>query len=207
MFHYGIKLINKHLSHQYGSFILYTGKEKYKNIHIYQPFHFTKSYQFIGDYYVLAEHSEKELMYSNSIIGYVLLLNLWINNQKKSGDSRVQVLKRFMEFITLKNISKIELSKLFQFAEILVTLPEEQKEEYQEIKNQKINYMANIVVTPENELEVQETISYILSTRKTKTEILREGKIETAKNLKNQGVAVDIISQATGLSFNEINNL
>ncbi|MCX8473458.1 MAG: hypothetical protein ORN85_07400, partial [Sediminibacterium sp.] len=97
MFNYGIKLITKYPNHKFVSFILYIGKEKYKNIHIYQPFQHSKSFQFIGEYYVLAEHSEAELINSNSIIGYVLLLNLWINKQKKSGQSRIFVLKRYLE--------------------------------------------------------------------------------------------------------------
>ena len=227
MFNYGIKLITKYPNHKFVSFILYIGKEKYKNIHIYQPFQDSKSFQFIGEYYVLAEHSEAELINSNSIIGYVLLLNLWINKQKKSGQSRIFVLKRYLEFLHSKNVSKKDVEKLFQFVELLVTLPEELQDEFQEIKNQQINYMANIVVTPESEQAFQETLSYLFSTRKTKADILLEGKIEgeqiglhkgkiegehqkaleTAKILKSKGMSLDFINEITGLPIEEITNL
>ncbi len=143
---------------------------------IYQSSNLNKSYQFIGEYYVLAEHSEEELMNLNSSIGYALLLTLWINKQKKSSESRVEVLRRFIELMNEKNISKEEVKKLIDFAEILVTLPFEVKPQYEEIKKQKIKYMANIVVTPEREIAFQETINYLYSTRKTKEDLLNEGK-------------------------------
>ncbi|MCX8472306.1 MAG: Rpn family recombination-promoting nuclease/putative transposase [Sediminibacterium sp.] len=223
MFNYGIKIINKYRNHKFVSFILYIGLDECQNIHIYQPFQFSKSIHYIGEYYVLAEHSEEELMNSDSIIGYALLLTLWINKQKKHGGNRIYVLKRYIEFINSKKKSKNELAKLFQFVELLVTLPKELNEEYQQIKNQQINYMANIVVTPERERAFQETISYLISTKKTKEDILLEGKLEgeriglqkgefkkayeTAKSLKNQGVSIQIIAQATGLAIQEIQNL
>ena len=178
MFNYGIKIINKYPNRQFVSFILYIGKESCKDIHIYQPFKFTKSYQYIGEYYILADHSEDELMNSESIIGYALLLTMWINKQKKLGGSRIEVLKHYIDFLQSKDISKKELVKLFKFVEILVTLPEEINQEYQQIKNQKLNFMANIVVTPEREQAFQETIYYLLSTGKTKEDILLEGKLE-----------------------------
>ena len=178
MFHYGIKLMLKYPGYDLVSFILYIGKEKYKDIHIYQPFQLSKSFQFIGEYYVLAEHSEDELISLNSVIGYALLLTLWINKQKKSGESRVEVLKRFIELLSQKNISIDEIKKLIEIAEILVTLPKEVKPHYEEIKKQKIKYMANIVVTPEREIAFQDTISYLYSTRKTKEDLLNEGKLE-----------------------------
>ena len=178
MFNYSIKLRIKYPTNELVSFILYIGKEKYKDIHIYQPFQYSKSLQYVGEYYVLAEHSEDELINSKSLIGYVLLLNLWINNQRKSGQSRIYFLKRYLDFLRSKKLSKIDLEKLFQFVELLVTLPEELKNEYQEIKNQQINYMANIVVTPERLRAFDETLSYLFSTGKTKEDILLEGKLE-----------------------------
>ncbi len=235
MFHYGLKLMIQYPGYDLISFILYIGKEKYKNIHIYQPFQLNKNYMITGEYFVLAEHSESELKNSKSIIGYALLLTKWINKQKQSGEKRVRVLKRFLEFLNSQNIAKEELEKLYQFAEILVTLPKEEKLEYAEIKQKQINYMANIVVTPENERAVQDSISYILSKRKSIKDILLEGKykgkregrlegkregrlegkregrlegkIEIAKNLKAKGMSVDFIQDTTGLSFEEINKL
>ena len=223
MFHYGIKLLIKYPQYQLCSFILYIGKENYKDIHIYQPFQLNKSFQFIGEYYILAEHSEKELISLNTSIGYALLLTLWINKQKKSGETRVEVLKRFIELLSQKNISIDEIKKLIEIAEILVTLPKEVKPHYEEIKNQKIKYMANIVVTPEREIAFQETISYLYSTRKTKEDLIYEGKLEgeqlglkkgefqkaceTAKKLKAKGMNIDFIQDVTGLSLDEIVNL
>ena len=219
MFNYSIKLKIKYPAYELVSFILYIGKEKYNNIHIYKPFQYSKSLQYIGEYYVLAEHSEDELINSNSIIGYVLLLNLWINKQKKSAQSRMFVLKSYLEFLHSRNLSKIDLEKLFKFVELLVTLPEELKDEYQEIKNQQINYMANIVVTPERVRAFDETLSYLFSTGKTKEDILLEGKLEgklegeyqkareTAKILKAKGMSLDFIQDVTGLSIDEIEKL
>ena len=174
-------------------------------------------------------------MNSESIIGYALLLTMWINKQKKLGGSRIEVLKHYIDFLQSKDITKKELVKLFKFVEILVTLPEEINQEYQQIKNQKLNFMANIVVTPEREQAFQETIYYLLSTGKTKEDILLEGKLEgklegeqiglykgklegklegehqkaceTAKKLKNLGVSIQIIATATGLSIDEIEKL
>ncbi len=227
MFHYGIKLIPKYPNNDLVSFILYIGKENYENIHLYQPFRLTKSYQFIGEYYVLAEHSEEELMNLDSCIGYALLLTLWINYQKQSGETRVQVLKRFIELLNEKNISKKELRNLINFAEILVTLPKEVKPQYEEIKTQKIKNMANIVVTPERLRAFQDSISYLYSTGKTKEDLLNEGKrkgeqlglqkgklegefqkaCETAEKLKAKGMNIDFIQDVTGLSLEEITKL
>ncbi|MCX8473579.1 MAG: hypothetical protein ORN85_08020 [Sediminibacterium sp.] len=79
--------------------------------------------------------------------------------------------------------------------------------------------MANIVVTPESEQAFQETLSYLFSTRKTKADILLEGKLEgklegeyqkareTAKKIKAKGMSLAFIQDVTSLSIDEIEKL
>ncbi len=239
MFYYGLKIINLFPNNELISFILFIGDENYKNIHIYKPFQFSNSLTFISEYYKLAEHSEEELIKSNTEIGYALLLTKWINKEKKTMGKRVETLKRFITLVQSKSMTIENIKKLISFAEKMVPLSEDVKPEYKNYKQEKLNTMANIHVQPNWEAKLSKSIAYLIHSNKSFEEMLLQGKMEgeekgilkgklegeqagilkgeakgklentyeTAKKLKNLDVEYSIISQATGLSIQEIENL
>ncbi|MDI9356269.1 MAG: Rpn family recombination-promoting nuclease/putative transposase [Chitinophagaceae bacterium] len=179
MLNYLIRIYSEHPNKEIQSFILYIGQENYPNINIYQPFQMNNNLRFEGSYYMLAEHSEGELMSIKSPIAYCLLLNKWINTSKKTEIERLETLRKFVQLIKENNINREEIHHFLKIADNLVTLPKELKEEKNKIIYQNLlNNMITLNLDSEQLEGIKKSINIMYEKGKTVKDFLLEGKIE-----------------------------
>ena len=188
MYEYALKIINKYPDAEFVSFILYIGNEHAKKINYYKPFTLSKSFIYQGEYYILAEHNEDELLQDGSAIALLLYLTKRINKNKKLPESRLSILKEFYELLEKKGMDEKIFKELISFAKTLVTLPPIFKTEYDNFLTQKYKNMANYYVSAELAEKLTNVEIDVLPPKgKTFLQLIKEGELKGIQKGKLEG--------------------
>ena len=152
--------------------------------------------------YKVLEQNEKSLKKSNNIFAFLVLAVLYAlkakDNQKTKLKFKIEITKILVE----RNYSQEDINELFEFINLFLSFS---SEKYDNLFYEELDKMPKI-----KEKEVLNSFEkFMMKKLKPQVEesINNQKTIEIARNLKNLGVDINKISQATGLTIAEVEEL
>ncbi|MCX8472269.1 MAG: hypothetical protein ORN85_01330 [Sediminibacterium sp.] len=210
MFFYYMALNQIYVDFSIYPLIIYIGYKPFNSTEfVINSFNF--KLQFSCCYYDINRYSEEDYIGSSNPFTIFLLISIWMNKyrQKKIGSKR-EIITELKKELTRRSMTEDFYIFLRKFVKKVLSLSKEDDKILNNIITIKTKDMYEIANNFQAKAILDSEVRMFKEGKTLETFILEgklEGKVEIAKSLKKQGVAIKIIAQATGLSIDAIEKL
>ena len=220
MFKYFITLKRIYPNFDIYPLVIYIGFKPF-NLKEYQINNFGFKLQFSCSYYDINDYSEDDYIGHKNPFTIFLLISMWINKYREKNRSKTiygikKIIEKLKTELERRSMTKENFIFLQNFFRKVLSLSSEDDLYLKTIFNIKTNSMYENIKTNFQANEILAGQVRMWQEGKSLETFIFEGEQigllkgefkkarETAKSLKNQGVGIQIIAQATGLSIQEI---
>lgn len=181
---------------------IFTDKSK-----TYKPDSFKKSlygteiiYKF--NTYKVLDQNEEELKSSNNPFALIILTSLYQIKAKKDDNKKYNFKIQLIKILLDKGYNKQDIRDLFEFIDILINIDDlALKETFYSEVDKMAKTKQKILMGDYMEIAMKKAVEQALEKAK------KEEDLKIAKKMKQEGLAIDLISKITELSKKEIDNL
>ena len=142
--------------------------------------------------YKILEQDEAVLKKSKKPFALAVLASLYTMRSKRSQDKRFKFKIDLTEMLLKRNYSQARIDTVFQFVHAILRLSDEMK---QDLFMEEVHKMATA-----NKKRLKPITDF-------EEAVLRKGKQEIARNMKQRGLDLQLIAEVTGLDLKTIDKL